>query len=183
MEVLFIVSGPCLSQYLSASQKAKILQELLQFDVTFLNIWKWHRTLCLVCRDLFTSAQQAVWINAQTPPCCRVSILSTRQFCPAIRAKEKFSCCKAKVASAVRLSVASTVADRFLRLLSSSFRTSLGINVLIKCLHPESWGVPHTVGEEVKGQIHIWVRGCINPPPPAAGMTPGRGTVKQTSKL
>ena len=54
-------------------------------------------------------------------------------------------------------------ADRFLGALSSSFTTSLGINVLIKHLHPESRGVPHTVGEEMEGQIYTWVRGCITP--------------------
>ena len=31
--------------------------------------------------------------------------------------------------------------------------------------------------------IGSWGRGCINPPPPTAQMTAGRGAVKQTLKL
>lgn len=62
------------------------------------------------------------------------------------KAKEETSCCKAQVASTVRLSVASMVADRFIRALCSSFTPSLGIKGLISHLHPESWGVPHILG-------------------------------------
>ena len=36
----------------SSDQKVKIPQELWRFDVTVLNVWKWHGTWCSICRDL-----------------------------------------------------------------------------------------------------------------------------------